>query len=410
MNYLCAQGISLASLGAENFDVFLDIDDRFLISINPPTSPDAGFPDDQQPEDNTTRSWDVFNALCQKVLRSANRLLHNENIERNPVVLDLSYRPSVTQKSWTPFPPSSLPSHESLSPEIQEAAPPVPPRREYVWRTIDRGRQSLATVASQITLALDMKPVNKLALIDGRSAHRCAGYVREEITLAPTTHDSAVVSHDAPSPLEICSVCNEVVGLHELFRCICGDPNPGSHSTVKCQVCKFWSHSACVGNPKEFNCRLCSGGLNFERVFGHSSSSPSSSASSPDGGSRRSSPVHAASLVDPSMHSHELLQLVDIKLSKPVIEYVVDCVSETVDYAMGRADAPHGTPRSPYHAKFTSFVSTVLARAEVSPATILTSLVYVVRARPHMHIALEEWALERVFLGALICASKYRTT
>jgi hypothetical protein len=141
------------------------------------------------------------------------------------VVLDLSYRPSVTQKLWTPFPPSSLPSHESLSPEIQEAAPPVPPRREYVWRTIDRGRQSLATVASQITLALDMKPVNKLALIDGRSAHRCAGYVREEITLAPTTHDSAVVSHDAPSPLEICSVCNEVVGLHELFRCICGDPS-----------------------------------------------------------------------------------------------------------------------------------------------------------------------------------------
>jgi hypothetical protein len=33
--------------------------------------------------------------------------------------------------------------------------------------------------------------------------------------------------------------------------------------------------------------------------------------------------------------------------------------------------------------------------------------VYIARARPHISIALEQWALERVFLGALILASKY---
>jgi hypothetical protein len=45
--------------------------------------------------------------------------------------------------------------------------------------------------------------------------------------------------------------------------------------------------------------------------------------------------------------------------------------------------------------------------AEVSFSTILTALVYIRRSRPHLCIAIEEWALERVFLGALIVASKY---
>ncbi|KAJ6597707.1 hypothetical protein DFH09DRAFT_1399391 [Mycena vulgaris] len=36
MNHLSLQGISLSSLGPENFDIFLDLNDRFLISIDPP--------------------------------------------------------------------------------------------------------------------------------------------------------------------------------------------------------------------------------------------------------------------------------------------------------------------------------------------------------------------------------------
>jgi hypothetical protein len=79
-----------------------------------------------------------------------------------------------------------------------------------------------------MTLDLDMKlalAVNKLATIDTRSAHRCAGYVREEITLATTVADSAVISHDTPSPLEMCPVCHEIVGFHDELRCICGDPS-----------------------------------------------------------------------------------------------------------------------------------------------------------------------------------------
>ncbi|KAJ7236675.1 hypothetical protein C8J57DRAFT_130308 [Mycena rebaudengoi] len=69
---------------------------------------------------------------------------------------------------------------------------------------------------------MNLSPLLRLRQTDWRSAHRCAGYVREEITLATTTLDSAVVDSHTPSPFEICSICHEVVGLHEAFRCICG--------------------------------------------------------------------------------------------------------------------------------------------------------------------------------------------
>ncbi|KAJ7148822.1 hypothetical protein C8R46DRAFT_1310901 [Mycena filopes] len=152
------------------------------------------------------------------------------------------------------------------------------------------------------------------------------------------------------------------------------------------------------------------------------SASPSSSFSSPSTSSTWSSPsssvrsshVHAASLVDPATHSPALMQLIDIRLDKHVIDYVVECVVETVDYAIGRipsATNPAPTQgratHSPFTQKFTAFVQTVVSGTDVTAATVLTALVYIHRARPHLSIALEEWALERVFLGALITASKY---
>ena len=82
---------------------------------------------------------------------------------------------------------------------------------------------------------------------------------------------------------------------------------------------------------------------------------------------------------------------------------------ETVDYAMGRpSSSKRGRPsmHRPEHAKFSTFVTNVITRAEITTPTLLAALVYIDRARPHLHIALEEWALERVFLGAIIVASK----
>jgi hypothetical protein len=54
----------------QNFDIFLDINDRFLISINLPMPSESDAVDGQQGEDDLTRSWNVFNGLCQRVLDS----------------------------------------------------------------------------------------------------------------------------------------------------------------------------------------------------------------------------------------------------------------------------------------------------------------------------------------------------
>ena len=62
--------------------------------------------------------------------------------------------------------------------------------------------------------------------------------------------------------------------------------------------------------------------------------------------------------------------------------------------------------RRPEHTKFIAFVTNVLTRAEVTTPTLLAALVYIDRAKPHLHIGLEQWALERVFLGSIIVASK----
>ncbi|KAF9053175.1 hypothetical protein BJ165DRAFT_1400509 [Panaeolus papilionaceus] len=138
-------------------------------------------------------------------------------------------------------------------------------------------------------------------------------------------------------------------------------------------------------------------------------SSPTWSTSSSDSSSSSSSSIkHQGSLVDPALHSPTLLKMLDYKVAKPVIDYVVDTVAETVDFAMGRPSTSRGrsAARSQTLIKFTEFVSTVLSRAEVTMPTLLSTLVYVSRAKPHLHIGLEQWALERVFLGALIVASK----
>ncbi|KAF7348565.1 hypothetical protein MVEN_01374100 [Mycena venus] len=272
INYLCMQGLYPAFMGVENFDIFVGVDDRFLISFNP-SSPEKI--DDTAGSQEPEAIWIFFNALCQKVLTSANRVLHEEQIDRNPAIPD-TVRPSPVFEDF-PLPPASALQN------IEEEERIIPPRREYVWRTMARGQQSLATVARRMTLDLemDLARLHRLTRTDEQSPHRCPGYVREEITLAPTTLNSAVVAHDTPSPLEICLICHEVVGLREVFQCICGDPAPGSRHTIKCRVCELWSHSDCVGSPKkQFTCEPCSlraemtGRLSFADTPSHLDAEP----------------------------------------------------------------------------------------------------------------------------------------
>ncbi|KAF8275145.1 hypothetical protein EI94DRAFT_1712457 [Lactarius quietus] len=122
------------------------------------------------------------------------------------------------------------------------------------------------------------------------------------------------------------------------------------------------------------------------------------------------SPLHKASLVPAATHPSALLELVDQKLSRPVIEYLIDSVVETVDFALGRPSHSargRALSRRSEGSAFTTMVNNVVTRAEVEMPVVLATLVYLNRAKPHLHIALEEWANERVFLGAIIVASKY---
>ncbi|KAJ7077496.1 hypothetical protein C8R44DRAFT_755183 [Mycena epipterygia] len=173
LNHLSVQGVSLGSMRVErqNFDIFLDIDDRFVISVHPRSLEEGKTAEFQEPEDN---AWIVFNALCQKILLSANHVLHHEQIDRDPAVLDVVRSSSVAESSAV----ASLLSFGSTvaSQSIQGEAP-VPPRREYVWRTMNRGQQSLATVARRIALDLDMNlsTIRLLTQSDGQNPHRCPG-------------------------------------------------------------------------------------------------------------------------------------------------------------------------------------------------------------------------------------------
>lgn len=91
------------------------------------------------------------------------------------------------------------------------------------------------------------------------------------------------------------------------------------------------------------------------------------------------------------------------------LDYVVQCTTEAVDFALGRVSSfntsnPKHVNR---HAEFAEFVSNVLSRSQVRVPIILVSLVYIHRAMPYLSIGMEQWACERVFLGALISAAKY---
>ncbi|KAJ7157099.1 hypothetical protein C8R46DRAFT_419397 [Mycena filopes] len=255
LSYISMQQLNMGPMTVQNFDVFLDVDDRFLILINPRLD-ETGVPGSQAPHEDS--SWALFNGLCHKLLLSANRILHNEGIDRSPALLPPSSTPTLSSSPSLSIGPASASQNE---PE-NTGSTIVDPRREYVWRAMDRGDQSLATIADEMTANLDtvLERLHRLTRTDGQNPHRCAGYVREEITLAPTVVNSALVAHDTPSPLEVCSICHEVVGFQEKFRCICADSGPGLQHTLKCKVCKVWSHSQCVGNVKsDFTCEFCEG-------------------------------------------------------------------------------------------------------------------------------------------------------
>ena len=90
-----------------------------------------------------------------------------------------------------------------------------------------------------------------------------------------------------------------------------------------------------------------------------------------------------------------------------IADYIAETTINAVDTSLGyRSTAWDRTPLGGRRVPFKRFVWDVIRRASVKIPVLLVALVYTVRAKPHLNIETEDWACERVFLGALVVASK----
>ena len=103
-------------------------------------------------------------------------------------------------------------------------------RQELVWKPPTAEAVSLNDISKQFRnflnghlLSSEPALIHRRRRYMGRTAHRCPGYNRIEITLTANITRSAIVSHSSPIPHEICPVCKEVVRDTDVFNCICGD-------------------------------------------------------------------------------------------------------------------------------------------------------------------------------------------
>jgi hypothetical protein len=89
-------------------------------------------------------------------------------------------------------------------------------------------------------------------------------------------------------------------------------------------------------------------------------------------------------------------------------DYIAETTIDAVDTALGyQSTAWNRSSLGSKRVPFKRFVWDVIRRASVQMPVLLITLVYITRAKPDLHIETEDWACERVFLGALMVASKF---
>ena len=155
-------------------------------------------------------------------------------------------------------------------------------RRELVWRPQKNETVSLGEIALQfkrflLTFSTELGFNRRRGRYTTKTAHRCPGYNRVEITLTPEIAQSAIVSHLTPNPHEICPVCKEIVKDAEIISCICGRDGKSAPArsffvltslpdnefipTIRCSSCSEWHHRPCVSisenEDQSFVCQSC---------------------------------------------------------------------------------------------------------------------------------------------------------
>ncbi|KAJ4484555.1 hypothetical protein C8R41DRAFT_903916 [Lentinula lateritia] len=103
-----------------------------------------------------------------------------------------------------------------------------------------------------------------------------------------------------------------------------------------------------------------------------------------------------------------LVQLESYAPSKEIIAYVVDFIMDAVDHTNASKtskDKPRTIPRL---AKFTAFVTKVVARLPLTTPELLLTVAYVDRAQYRNNLkSFSSYGNERMFLGALALALRY---
>jgi len=120
--------------------------------------------------------------------------------------------------------------------------------------------------------------------------------------------------------------------------------------------------------------------------------------------------VHPGSLVERSAHCPALLEFLETHVGVPVVDYIVNSVIETVHVAFAYSSVEPSRKKLSQEEKRANlfrFVARMIKLADMKMPTVLVALVYIERAKDCLRIATEELAYERVFLGALMTASKY---
>jgi len=140
--------------------------------------------------------------------------------------------------------------------------------------------------------------------------------------------------------------------------------------------------------------------------------------------------IHPSSFVERDSHPEAIYELLEIKVDRALIgtrspssllglssltrllsiATIVEEATETVNSALGLPTTSRGrsSSRISKNKEFITFVERVLDTAEMNITDILVAFIYMRRARAHLSIETEEWALHRVFLGALVLAHKVR--
>ena len=124
------------------------------------------------------------------------------------------------------LPTDSSMSSATLRKPLRKSSPSAL-RRELVWKSQNNETVFLEEIARQfqsslLTFSTELGFNRRRGRYTKKTAHRCPGYNRIEITLTPNIARSAIVSHLTPIPHEICPVCREIVKDAEIFACICG--------------------------------------------------------------------------------------------------------------------------------------------------------------------------------------------